>query len=81
MMGHDLISFPGTRISLTSIHGIENDMDLEGKPTGMVIINYGQGYRIGFEGDVDSVMEIIDAYCIEQRAPGLEMLAAEVRRI
>lgn len=64
-MTHDLISFPGARISLTSIHGIEDDLD-DGKPTGVVIINYGQGYRIAFEGDVAGVMETIDAYCIER---------------
>ena len=62
MMGHDLVSFPGARISLTSIHGIEDDLE-DGQPTGMVVINYGQGFRIGFEGDVESVMEIIDRHC------------------
>jgi hypothetical protein len=68
-MNHDLISFPGARISLTSIHGVEDDLDVDGKPTGMVVVNYGQGFRIGFEGDVSSVMEVIDAYC-ERRAVG-----------
>ena len=62
MMGHDLVQFPGARISLTSIHGIEDDLE-EGQPTGTVIINYGQGFRIAFEGDVDSVMEVIEAHC------------------
>jgi len=62
-MMHDLISFPGARISLTSIHAIENELDDDGQPTGVVIVNYGQGFRIGFEGDVESVMEIIDRHC------------------
>jgi len=65
-MIHDLIAFPGARISLTSIHGIENDLDESGEHSGAVIINYGQGNRIGFEGDVESVMEVIDAYCYEK---------------
>ncbi len=62
-MSHDLIGFPGARISLTSIHGIEDDLDADGQSTGTVIVNYGQGYRLAFEGDVQSVMEVIDAYC------------------
>lgn len=62
MIGHDLVSFPGAYISLTSIHGIEDDVE-DGQPTGAVIINYGQGFRISFEGSVSDVMEIIDAYC------------------
>ena len=61
-IGHDLIEFPGARISLTSIHGIEDDTDANGDLTGMVVINYGHGFRIGFEGSVDDVMKVIDDY-------------------
>jgi len=61
-MPHDLIAFPGVRVSLTSIHGIANEI-VDGTPTGNVYIDYGHGCRIAFEGSVEDVMEIIDAYC------------------
>lgn len=67
MIAHDLISFPGARISLTSIHGIEDDLE-DGQPTGMVVINYGQGFRIAFEGDTETVMQVIDAWVAGQGA-------------
>ena len=67
MIAHDLIPFPGARISLTSIHGIEDDLE-DGQPTGMVVINYGQGFRIAFEGDTESVMQVIDAWVEGQGA-------------
>jgi hypothetical protein len=60
-MGHDLIAFPGARISLTAIDGIVNEME-DGKPTGVVTINYGR-HSLSFEGSEADVMEIIDAYC------------------
>lgn len=62
-MNHDLISFPGARISLTAINAVVNEVDFDGKATGAVYIDYGtQNNRISFEGDVETVMEIIDAY-------------------
>lgn len=64
MMPHDLIRFPGAAVSLTSIHGIEDDIDLEtGEHTGAVSINYGNGNRISFQGSVVDVMEVIDEHC------------------
>ena len=65
-MRHDLVSFPGARISLTSIHAVSDEV-FDGEPTGTVYIDYGHGNRLGFEGDVEAVMKIIDAYCESQR--------------
>lgn len=61
---HDLIQFPGARISLVSINAIVDETDDEGNHTGAVHIYYGP-YNAGlsFEGTAESVMEIIDAYC------------------
>jgi hypothetical protein len=59
MMGHDLIQLPGARISLTSIHAVVSDPE----DPDVVYIDYGHGNRIGFKGDVNDVMDIIDAFC------------------
>lgn len=61
MMTHDLIAFPGARISLTAINAIVDSVDDEGRPT--VSIHYGP-YNAGlsFEGTGDDVMKIIDAW-------------------
>lgn len=61
-MMHDLVSFPGARISLTSIHAVSDEIE-NGEPTGTVYVDYGHGSRLGFEGSVDDVMALIDAYC------------------
>ena len=63
-MRHDLISFPGARISLTAINAIVDETDDDGNPTGAVHIYYGP-YNAGlsFAGDAESVMDIIDTYC------------------
>lgn len=68
MMAHDLVSLPNARISLTSIHAISNELE-DGVHTGVVYVDYGTGNRVGFEGDVEAVMRIIDAYC-ESRLVG-----------
>jgi hypothetical protein len=58
MIGHDLIDFPNARISLTSIHAVIT----EPSEPGIVYVDYGHGNRIGFEGDVEDVMKLIDNY-------------------
>jgi hypothetical protein len=58
----DLIKFPGAYVSLSAIQGIEDDCDAEGKHTGVVTINYGQGFRISFEGSAEDVMGVIEAW-------------------
>jgi hypothetical protein len=62
-MGHDLISFGGAFISLTSIHAVVDER-INGAVTGNVYIDYGNsGDRIAFEGTAESVMEVINDYC------------------
>lgn len=63
MIAHDLIPFPGARISLTSIHAITADPE----EADVVYVDYGHGSRVGFEGDIAAVMKIIDDYCAGQR--------------
>lgn len=63
---HDLVQFGDARISLTSIHAIVT----EPNEPGTVYIDYGHGNRIGFEGDIAAVMEVIDKYCLDQALGG-----------
>lgn len=61
-MPHDLVDFGGAFISLTSIHGVTNEIE-GGEPTGNVFIDYGHGCRLAFAGDASDVMAIINDYC------------------
>ena len=64
-MIHDLIAFPGARISLTAINAVVDSVDDDGKPT--VSIHYGP-YNAGlsFEGTGDDVMKLIDDWVAAQ---------------
>ncbi|MDR6794829.1 hypothetical protein J2X12_002840 [Pseudarthrobacter oxydans] len=56
MIGHDLVQFPGAFISLTSIHAVVSEPD----DPSVVYIDYGQGNRIGFAGDLHDVIDVIN---------------------
>ena len=65
MIGHDLVRFPGAFISLTSIHGIADEI-VDGEPTGAAYIDYGQGNRLMFAGRAEDIMGIIDQWVDQQ---------------
>jgi len=63
VINHDLIAFPGARISLTAINAVVDELD-DSQPTGRVCIYYGPyNAALLFEGDVKTVMGIIDDWC------------------
>lgn len=62
MIPHDLVAFPGAFISLTSIHGVVDEI-VDGELTGNVYIDYGQGCRVAFAGSALDVMDIVNSFC------------------
>lgn len=73
MTFHDLIDFGGSFISLRSIRAIHNETEydstyLEMRTTGNVLIDFGSGLPLVFEGCAADVIKVINKWHADAQA-------------